>query len=155
MDENALSNRVIGAAIELHRVLGSGLLESAYRDCLAHELTILGLKHRVEAPITVSYKGLRVEAAYKADLIVADRLIVELRAAEINHCPKIAQDVGPDARRGKGRIAALCNPCRNNEAGPKDKRDWTIYFFRGPKDGGVDSSGAQGPGVDLLCAGVG
>ena len=47
-------------------------------------------------------------------------------------CPKIALDFGSESRRGKGRIVVLCNPCRNTEAGPKDKQDWMIICFRGP-----------------------
>ncbi len=56
-----------------------------------------------------------------------------IRAAEINNCPKIAPNFGSDSRRGKGRIIALCNPCHNTEAGPKDKQNWMIICFRGPK----------------------
>ena len=55
-----------------------------------------------------------------------------LRAAEAINYPKIAQDICPDSRRGKGRIAVLCNPCRNAEAGQRDKQDGIIYCFRGP-----------------------
>jgi hypothetical protein len=55
-----------------------------------------------------------------------------IRAAEINNCAKIAPDFGSDSRRGKGRIIVLCNPCRNTEAGPKDKQDWMIICFHGP-----------------------
>ena len=61
------------------------------------------------------------------------RAVFLLRAAEINNCPKIALDFGSESRRGKGRIVVLCNPCRNTEAGPKDKQDWMIICFRGPK----------------------
>ncbi len=56
-----------------------------------------------------------------------------IRAAEINNCPKIAPDFGSDSRRGKGRIIVLCNPCRDTEAGSKDKQNWMIICFRGPK----------------------
>jgi hypothetical protein len=62
---------------------------------------------------------------------------VVLRATEINNCPKIAPDFGPDSRRGKGRIIVLCNPCRNTEAGPKDKQDWMINFYASPKSSGL------------------
>ena len=64
----------------------------------------------------------------------------KFRAAEINNCPKIALDFGSDSRRGKGRIVVLCNPCRNTEAGPKDKQDWMIICFRGPNDAGKTNS---------------
>jgi len=56
----------------------------------------------------------------------------------MNNYPKIAPDFGSDSRRGKGRIIVLCNPCRNTEAGPKDKQDWMIICFRGPS---ADRSG--------------
>ncbi len=55
-----------------------------------------------------------------------------IRAAEIDICPKSALDFGSDSRRGKGGIIALRKPCRNTEAGPKDKQDWMIICFRGP-----------------------
>ncbi len=57
---------------------------------------------------------------------------LRFRAAEIIHYPKIAPDFCADSRRGKGRIAVLCNPCRNAEAAQKDKQDGVIYYFRGP-----------------------
>ncbi len=59
-------------------------------------------------------------------------LIQILRVAEIIKYPKTAQDFGSDSRRGKGRIVVLCNLFHNAEAGPKDKQDWIIIFFRGP-----------------------
>jgi hypothetical protein len=74
--------------------------------------------------------GLLRSAVSRFDAPAAEQLPTHsaLRAAEINNCPNIALDFGPDSRRGKGRIVNLCNPLRNNEAGPKDKRDWMIIF---------------------------
>ncbi len=77
-----LSEAVIGAAIEVHRLLGPGLLESAYEQCLAHELTLRQLSFRRQVDLPVQYKGLRLEAGFRADLIVADELIVEIKSAD-------------------------------------------------------------------------
>ncbi|OGI50485.1 MAG: GxxExxY protein [Candidatus Muproteobacteria bacterium RIFCSPHIGHO2_02_FULL_65_16] len=83
MDENELSNEVIGAAIEVHKHLGPGLLESIYQTCLAHELTNRGFKVAREAVFPVRYKGLEFPAAYRADLVVQDKLILELKAVDV------------------------------------------------------------------------
>ncbi len=77
-----LTERVIGAAIEVHRHLGPGLLESAYSDCLAHELTLRGVKFRREVEAPIRYKDLVVEGAYRMDFVVADSVIVEAKAVE-------------------------------------------------------------------------
>ena len=82
MDENELSNRVIGAAIEVHKHLGPGLLEAVYRDCLAHELAERGILVEREVVVPVRYKGIEFAAGYRADLIVEKRVIVELKAAD-------------------------------------------------------------------------
>jgi GxxExxY protein len=82
MDENQLSNRVIGAAIEVHRHLGPGLLEGIYRDCLAHELTTQGIHVQREVAFPVRYKGLELPVGYRADLLVEGSLIVELKATD-------------------------------------------------------------------------
>jgi GxxExxY protein len=82
MDENALSNEVIGAAIEVHRQLGPGLLESVYRDCLVYELKSKELDVAREVTMPVRYKGLEFPAAYRADLVVEKKLILELKAVE-------------------------------------------------------------------------
>ena len=79
---NDVSDQVIGAAIRVHRHFGPGLLESAYRHSLQWELESRGVPVRTEVPVNVEYKGRVVEAAYKLDLLVDDRLIVELKAVE-------------------------------------------------------------------------
>jgi GxxExxY protein len=83
MDENELSNVVIGAAIEVHRHVGPGLLESVYQECLAYELETQGLIVAREVPFAVRYKGIEFPAAYRADLLVEGKLILELKAVEI------------------------------------------------------------------------
>lgn len=74
-----LSNRVIGAAIEVHRVVGPGLLESTYRRCLTHELRLCGVQVAVEQPLPILYKGLRVDAAFRIDLLVERAIIIEIK----------------------------------------------------------------------------
>lgn len=82
MDENRISKVVIGAAIEVHRELGPGLLESAYHDCLKHELSLRGIHFESEVPVYVRYKGISVGDAYRVDLLIENRLIVELKTVE-------------------------------------------------------------------------
>ncbi len=82
MNEDEISNAIIGAAIEVHRVLGPGLLESVYQKCLARELELLGLEFREEVPLPVNYKGMQFEAAFRLDMVVSDKVIVELKAVE-------------------------------------------------------------------------
>lgn len=83
MELNELSERVLGCAIEVHRQLGSGLLESVYLRCLARELELSGIRFQQELELPVSYKGLSFDGAYRVDLIIEDQLIVELKAVEI------------------------------------------------------------------------
>ncbi|MBI4517936.1 MAG: GxxExxY protein [Deltaproteobacteria bacterium] len=82
MQFDEVSNRVIGCAIEVHRVLGPGLLESTYEQCLARELTLAGLGFKLQWPLPVEYKGTRLDCGYRVDVLVEDRLIVELKAVE-------------------------------------------------------------------------
>jgi GxxExxY protein len=77
-----LSNEVIGAAIELHRCLGPGLLESAYEACLCHELRLRGLPFERQVPLPVVYKGLEIDAAYRLDVKVEGLVVLELKAVE-------------------------------------------------------------------------
>ena len=73
---------IIGAAIEVHRNLGPGLLESAYEECLCHELHLRGLDFKRQVPLPLLYKGLKLDCGYKIDLIVHDEVILELKAVE-------------------------------------------------------------------------
>jgi GxxExxY protein len=79
---DSLSERLIGFAIEVHRALGPGLLESAYEECLAFELRQNGVTHRRQVPLPVTYKGLALDAAYRIDLLVDEQMIVELKTVE-------------------------------------------------------------------------
>jgi GxxExxY protein len=82
MDFDDLSNRVIGCAIEVHRHLGPGLLESAYEQCLAHELNRNGIAYRLQHPQPVQYKDFRLDCGYRIDLLVEDALILELKSVD-------------------------------------------------------------------------
>lgn len=82
MEINELTHRIIGAAIEVHKTLGPGLLEKAYQKALSFELRLRGLKVDEEVNIPVKYKGIDVDDAFRADIIVEDRIIVELKATE-------------------------------------------------------------------------
>jgi len=73
---------IIGAAIEVHRNLGPGLLESAYEECLCHELHLRGIDCKRQVPLPLLYKGLKLDCGYKIDLIVHDEVVLELKAVE-------------------------------------------------------------------------
>ena len=80
MHLNEVTEQIIGGAIEVHRALGPGLLESAYEECLCHELTLRGLPFERQRPLPVHYKGRRLDCAYRIDLLVADAVVVEIKA---------------------------------------------------------------------------
>lgn len=82
MTDNELTHEIIGAAIEVHRHLGPGLLESAYEECLCHELSLRGLPFERQKPIPVVYKETKLDCGYRIDLLVADRVVVELKSIE-------------------------------------------------------------------------
>ena len=73
---------IIGAALDVHRHLGPGLLESAYEECLCHELCLRELRFQRQVDLPVDYKGLKLNCGYKIDLIVQDEVILELKAVE-------------------------------------------------------------------------
>ena len=77
-----LSNRVIGCAIEVHRELGPGLLESTYEQCLAHELKLNDIAFKLQHPQPVEYKGIRLDCGYRIDLLVECVLILELKSVD-------------------------------------------------------------------------
>ena len=83
--EKDLTGQIIGAAIEVHCELGPGLLESAYQACLAREFSVRGLPFEQEMPLPVEYKGVRVDCGYRLDFLVANRVVVELKAVDVIH----------------------------------------------------------------------
>src|SRR5674476_154033 len=80
--ENELTDKIIGAAVEVHKHLGPGLLESAYEECLCRELDLRGIDFRRQVPLPLSYKGLKLDCGYRLDLLVEDKVIVELKTVE-------------------------------------------------------------------------
>jgi len=82
MDINRLSSRIIGAAIEVHKAIGPGLLESAYETCLCHELSLRKLKFEKQKPLSVRYKNVSLDAGYRLDVVVEGIIILELKACE-------------------------------------------------------------------------
>ena len=82
MDSHQLTHEIIGAAIEVHRLLGPGLLESAYEECLCHELTLRKLGVQRQVPVPVVYKEVKLECGYRLDLVVERKVILELKSIE-------------------------------------------------------------------------
>ena len=82
MEFDDLSNRVIGCAIEVHRHLGPGLLESTYEQCLAHELTRNGIAFQLQHPLPVRYKDVRLDCGYRLDMLIENELIAELKCVD-------------------------------------------------------------------------
>ena len=79
---NATSERVIGAAIEVHRLLGPGLLESSYHGCLRRELQLREISYRSQVALPLEYKGVQIDRGYVIDLLIEDSLIVEIKSVE-------------------------------------------------------------------------
>lgn len=79
---NQLTQVVIGAAIDVHRALGPGLLESAYKECLCRELSVRGVPFERERPLPLNYKGVRLECGYRLDILVARAVVVEVKSVE-------------------------------------------------------------------------
>jgi len=82
MSDNELSHGIIGAAIEVHKLLGPGLLESAYEECLAREFVLRAIAFERQKPAPVVYKNVKLECGYRMDFLVEGRIVVELKAVE-------------------------------------------------------------------------
>jgi GxxExxY protein len=82
-EENRLSRIIIGKAIEVHRYLGPGLLESAYQECLFYELTSSGLLVEKEKPLPIIYKKIKLDHGYRIDLLVEQKVVIELKTVEL------------------------------------------------------------------------
>ena len=82
MHENEISEKIIGSAIEVHRILGPGLLESVYEDALCHELHLRGLQFKRQESVPIPYKGIKLGTDLRLDLLVEDKVIVDLKAKE-------------------------------------------------------------------------
>ena len=82
MELNEITEKIIGAAIEVHKTLGPGLLESAYEGCLCHEFDLKEFQCERQKPLSVEYKGVKLDCGYRLDLVVDNRLIVEVKACD-------------------------------------------------------------------------
>lgn len=83
MELNEITQKIIGCAIEVHRSLGPGLLESAYEECLAYELAKKGLNIKRQVPTPVVYKEIKLECGYRIDLLVENSVIIELKVVDV------------------------------------------------------------------------
>ena len=81
-ERDPLTDRVIGLAIEVHRALGPGLLESAYEVCLCFELSENGISHQRQVALPVTYKSVRLDCGYRLDIVVEDQLLLEMKTVE-------------------------------------------------------------------------
>lgn len=85
MEMNELTEQIIGAAIEVHKHLGPGLLESAYEECLCHELHLRGIPFERQRDLPVEYKGVKLDCGYRLDLLVAGMVVVDIKAVAAIH----------------------------------------------------------------------
>ena len=91
MTENEVSEKIIGCAIEVHKSLGPGLLEGAYLECLFYELQSIGLKVEKQRALPLVYKEIKLDAGYRLDLIVEDKVIIEVKSVEALNDVHVAQ----------------------------------------------------------------
>lgn len=82
LKEESLTKRIIASAIEVHRTLGPGLLESVYEICLCHELKLIGLNFVQQLSLPIEYKGIKLDAGYRIDLVVENKVIIEIKAVK-------------------------------------------------------------------------
>jgi GxxExxY protein len=82
MKFDELSNKVIGCALEVHKELGPGLLESAYQQCLCYELSNAKIQFTMEKPFPIIYKNIEIDCGYRLDLLIEDKLLIELKSVE-------------------------------------------------------------------------
>jgi len=108
MNENDLSKKIIGCAIEVHKQLGPGLLESAYQECLYYELSQSGLKVQKEKPMPIVYKEVKLDHGYRIDLLVEEKVVVEIKTVEAFNDVHTAQ-VLTYLRLGKYKLGLLLN----------------------------------------------
>ncbi len=91
MTENEISKLVVGCALEIHKSLGPGLLESAYEECLYYELGKMGLNVQKQKPLPLIYDDVRLEIGYRVDLLVEDKVIIEIKSVEALNNVHLAQ----------------------------------------------------------------
>ena len=108
MNENELSNVILGCAIEVHKRLGPGLLESAYQECLFFELKTSGLKVKKEKPMPIIYKEVHLDHGYRIDLLVENKVVIEIKTVEDFTDVHLAQ-VLTYLRLGEYKLGLLLN----------------------------------------------
>ena len=108
MHINEISGEVVDSAVKVHKVLGPGLLESAYKTCLTYELRKRGLRVRTEVAVPVIYDGLVIDAGYRIDLLVEEMVIVECKAKRTFHSVDMAQALS-HLRLSGHKLALLIN----------------------------------------------
>ncbi len=108
MKFDELSNKAIGLAIEVHRALGPGLLESTYEKCLARELTLANIPFKAQHPLPMEYKGIELDCGYRVDLLIDDNLIIELKSVE-NHLSIYEAQVSTYMKLSKIKVGLLIN----------------------------------------------
>ena len=91
MKENEISNIIIGAAIEIHKALGPGLLESAYKECLYYKLNEMGLVVEKEKPMPLVFEEVRLDCGYRLDLLVENKVVIEIKSVEALNEVHLAQ----------------------------------------------------------------
>jgi GxxExxY protein len=143
--ENDITDAVIGAAIEVHRHLGPGLLEGAYEECLCYELSQLGIPFQRQVRLPIEYKGVKLDCGYRIDLVVADVVLVELKAIE--ECTPIhfAQLLTYLKFSGK-RVGLLIN--FNVPVLKKGLKRIVNHYMGGPIEARASASSAIEPGED-------
>jgi GxxExxY protein len=108
MEENSVTGQIVDSAMKVHTALGCGLLESVYEACLAHELVKRGLSVRKQIAMPVRYDGIELDAGYRLDLLVADRVVVEVKAVE-RMLPLYAAQLLTYLKLGGYKIGLLLN----------------------------------------------
>ncbi len=108
MHENEIANKVIGLAIDVHRALGPGLLESAYEECLYYKIQSTGLRAEKQKPIPLVFEEVHLECGYRIDILVEGKLVVEVKSSELLHPIHLAQTL-TYLRLGDYRLGLLIN----------------------------------------------
>jgi GxxExxY protein len=83
MNDNQLTHAIIGAAMDVHRTLGPGLLEAVYEECVAREVDLRGIAYQRQKPVPLVYQDLKLECGYRLDFLVERRIVVEIKAVEL------------------------------------------------------------------------
>jgi len=108
MDEDAISRQIVDSAIKVHTALGCGLLESVYETCLAHELTARGLGVRKQVVMPIQYEGVTLDAGYRLDLLICEKVVVEIKAVE-RMLPLYAAQLLTYLKLGGHKLGSLLN----------------------------------------------